>query len=270
VKFGVYQCCLDHVTAASAGHVRCLQSLQMQGRFLGLDSPERGSAGEVRKLQVWEAAHCACKAGHAGVLSWLFAPGWPAEINAYVPRHLPDLVKPEHWDAQKVSCMEDIKGTPPQERVFVPELLLCRYAMQNPDPACLVALLNSGCRSKWICDMAALEGREDFWDLAAEHGCPFDLRSWVLAAREGQLPILRCLLRLGLSSAGPARNRPEVLEMLQISAMAAAEAGHADCLEALLRWNTGFLDLESLSVAAMERGHIPCLQVLLGYVPTDV
>jgi hypothetical protein len=185
VLLGCEQCCRNPLAAASAGHLQCLQCLQEQQRFLGLDSPERGSAGELRKLQVWDAAVSACKAGQPGVLAWLFASGWPAVVDAHAPWHLRNVVKPDLWDARKEPYLEVILGalegradpelSPEMEvcRVYLPELRLCRYAMLNPDPACLQALLNSGCRSEWICLMAALEGRADFWDLAAEHGCPF-------------------------------------------------------------------------------------------------
>jgi hypothetical protein len=191
---GVSQCCRDDVAAATAGHLHCLQGLQERGQFLSLDSPERGSAGEVRKLQVWDAALSACQAGHARVLSWLFASGWPAEIDAYIPWHLWDLVKPEHWDDSKLPYVKVIRGLLPEERLFLPELELCRYAMRNPEPACLEALLNSGCRSRWMYVMAALEGRGDRLDLAAEQGCQLDFLSLVLAAQEGHLPILQRLV----------------------------------------------------------------------------
>jgi hypothetical protein len=268
------------MAAASAGHLHCLKSLQQGGLFLGLDSPDRGSAGELRKLQVWEAAHSACEADHAGVLSWLFASGWPTEIDACIPWHLRDVVAREHWDIWKLKYMQGFTFTLSPEKMFLPELQLYRYAMQKRSPACLQALLNSGCRSKWVSDMAALEGRDDFWDLAAEHGCPVDLRSWLIATRKGHSPILQRLLDQGLSSAARATHKDrifalqtdEISVVLQTCARDAAEGGHTDCLAAL--WNTGFLrqkDVGLAIIAAMQRGHLACLQVLLGYVfPTAV
>jgi hypothetical protein len=258
----MYQCCWDHEAAASAGHLHCLQRLQDQGHFLGLDSPERGSAGEVRRLQVWDAALSSCKAGHARVLSWLFASGWPAEVDAHVPWNLRDVVKPENWDYWMLPYTEDIQGTYPIDKIFLPEVQLCRYAVQNPDSACLEALINSGCRSRWLCDMAALEGRADLLDLAIERGCPVGKCSCYFAARAGHLPILQRLRCLGRTR----RNW-----FLTTAATVAVDAGKTDCLKALLRWNRRSLDLQELSVNAMRRGHLECLKVLLGYVfSTDV
>jgi hypothetical protein len=257
----LWQCCWDHVAAASAGHLHCLQRLQEQGQFLGLDSPERSSAGEVRKLQVWDAAHSACKAGHAGILSWLFASGWPAEIDAHIPWHLRDLVKPEHWDAWNVPYLEGIRGISPMDKVFLPEVQLCRYAMQNPEPNCLEALMTAGCRSIWLCDMAVLEGKEGYLIRAVLRGCRMSVRSWVLAARAGNLPILQHLRGLAHT-----RRRHEILWFAPTAARVAAEAGQKKCLKALLQWNTRSLNLQKLSVAAMRRGHLECLKVLLGYV----
>jgi Ankyrin repeats (3 copies) len=59
--------------------------------------------------------------------------------------------------------------------------------------------------------------------------------------------------------------------MPMISARWAARLGHADCLQALLRCDLGFLDVRDLHLTAMHRGQLACLQVLLRYVfPTDV
>jgi hypothetical protein len=97
------------MAAASAGHLHCLKSLQQRGEFLGLGSPDRGSAGETRKLQVWQAALSACIAGHAGVLSWLFASGWFAEIDAYIPVGLQESMLTFSWGcccASALGCLE--------------------------------------------------------------------------------------------------------------------------------------------------------------------
>jgi hypothetical protein len=301
------------MVAASAGHVDCLKSLQQQGLFLDLDSPERGSAGVLRKLQVWEAANSACKASHAGVLSWLFASGWPADIDAHIPWHLRDVVAQELWDTWKLPYLNDFRRTPPEqkvylpkeEQVFLPELQLYRYAMQKSSPACLKALLSSGCRSKWVCNMATLDGREDFWDLAVQHGCPFDSRSLVFAAsQEGHLPILQRLLPLGLSRAKRAAQTErdllhrgrlsaeqeaqigrddfgeisamlqsrEIFAMLRISARVAAEGGHADCVEALqnMSLQQRHICTYAAELAASQRGQLACLHILLGYVAPPV
>lgn len=73
---------MDHVTAAAAGHVGCLERLDSEGHLLSSNAQERGAAGEARKAELWDAALVAGHAGHAHVFKWLFRAGWPAFIDA--------------------------------------------------------------------------------------------------------------------------------------------------------------------------------------------
>jgi hypothetical protein len=80
----------------------------------------------------------------------------------------------------------------------MPELDLYRQAMRNPTSACLEALLEAGCRSVWICRLAAQEGKPAFLALAASWGCPCDAVALRIAARAGNLPLLKAVHRAAL------------------------------------------------------------------------
>eukprot|EP00884_Botryococcus_braunii_P020324 jgi/Botrbrau1/6976/Bobra.0165s0012.1 len=143
------QCCGDHLDAARAGHTQCLQGLAEAGRFLPLGSPDRAAAGELRRLEVWQAAITTCRAGHKPTLSWLFARGWPSSIDAasnWQTRDTVDLrqVMERHDLGEKDRLISEVCTS---ESSFLLELDLYRYAMRKATPECLEALLEAGCRS---------------------------------------------------------------------------------------------------------------------------
>ena len=76
----------NHMEAARAGHVHCLECLREEGKFLELHSPDRASSGEARRWQSRDAAVAACRASHAQALSCLFAGGWPASMDIELRR----------------------------------------------------------------------------------------------------------------------------------------------------------------------------------------
>eukprot|EP00884_Botryococcus_braunii_P013827 jgi/Botrbrau1/22445/Bobra.0091s0047.1 len=244
------QCCWSHVDAAEAGHLQCLQVLTEAGRFLPLDAPDRASAGEARKLQVWEAAYASCRADHPHVLSRLFASGWPSSIDAALPWHMGDLA--ERLDFAKEGWPDDALDTD-----FLPELNLYRQAVRNPTPACLEALLEAGCRSVWICRFASLEGKPAYLELAALRGCRCDLVALRIAAKAGDLPLLKevyAALTTGECSTA------ELSYEAGVAAEYAVSEGHVACLSALLSW-FGKSDVTSkLSEHAKQNGHVDCLQ----------
>lgn len=246
--------------------MECLRRLQEAGRFLGLSDPERECAGEARKTEIWDAALAACKAGHAKVLSWLFSAGWPDLIDAAVPWYLSDLAKPRgkgNWEDLY------IPGMPYKEGWFLPEVKLYRYAMKHPDTACLEALLNAGCRSDWLCPIAALEGRERHLACAAARGAVCDARAMYPAAARGYLGVLQAAhqhatIKAGVpfgSSLTEWCGRDKVRCCLE----AAAQNGHADCLGSLLTWFPDDSLWEPASFAAARAGHIHCLAELRRY-----
>eukprot|EP00884_Botryococcus_braunii_P005776 jgi/Botrbrau1/1519/Bobra.0107s0007.1 len=201
VSTGENQCCRDYLDAARAGHTQCLQGLSQAGSFLPLDSPDRASAGELRRLEVWQAAITTCRAGHRPTLSWLFASGWPSSIDAALTWQTRDtvdlhqlmerrsLVEKDQLISQVCNWGESYSSCY-TEKHFLLELDLYRYAMRNATPACLEALLEAGCRSVWICRLAALEGNAAFLALAANWGCPCDLIALQFAACSGDLLLL--------------------------------------------------------------------------------
>lgn len=174
--------------AAKTGHLDCLARLQEDGLFLSLYASERGTAGEARKAQVWDAALAAYEAGRAHVLAWLFADGWPARIDDRPPWHVHDVVLPTDADLKLMSSLH-IPGT--QKLRILPDVKLYCAATRTPETACLEVLLDAGCRSEWICPLAAREGRSEPLVLAAERGCLCDDRTLHEAARKGHLLALQ-------------------------------------------------------------------------------
>eukprot|EP00884_Botryococcus_braunii_P013446 jgi/Botrbrau1/22101/Bobra.0206s0027.1 len=235
------KCCWRHVAAAEAGHLQCLQGLSEAGRFLPLDSPDRASAGEARKLEFWYAAFTACKADHAHLLSWLFASGWPSSFDARLPWHMGDMLESrdlvkEGWPFPSLSWTDD-----EVRKQFMPELDLYRQAVRNPTWASLEALLKAGCHSVWICRLAAQEGKPAFLALAASCGCPCDAIALRIAARAGNLPLLKAVHHAALRPNGFLSHGIEGLSqddvvLIKEAAKDVTEEGHAACLEALLEW----------------------------------
>jgi hypothetical protein len=162
------QACRDHIVAAHEGHVVCLQRLCDEGKFMALDAPNRSSAGEFPRAQVWEAAAAACKAGYDNVLTWIFSSGWPSRVDE-LPWHLLDLD-----DECEVDLPEHVVGDnyPPAPGRL--ESRLYHHALHNSSASCLNALLAVGCRSPWICPLAACHQKKYFLFLAAKNGCRCD------------------------------------------------------------------------------------------------
>eukprot|EP00884_Botryococcus_braunii_P021265 jgi/Botrbrau1/7822/Bobra.9_2s0003.1 len=293
------QCCGSHVAAAEAGHLQCLQGLSEAGRFLLLDSPDRASAGEARKLELWNAAFTACKADHPSLLSWLFASGWPSVCDAELPWHGWDMLKgldviEECSPVSDMPCNIEEKFSP-----FMPEMDLYRQAVRNPTSACLEALLEAGCRSVWICRFAAQEGKPAFLALAALRGCPCDVIALESAAGAGNLPLMKdvhraALLPDGFLSQGLLDERMDDLNHIGVAAMDVTEKGHSACLAALLEWfgaaanpfftnfpnggldclktieRAGCLDCFHAATGAAEGAQLECLQYLLDLDPSLV
>eukprot|EP00884_Botryococcus_braunii_P022366 jgi/Botrbrau1/8813/Bobra.0335s0003.1 len=297
------QCCGGYMDAAEAGHLQCLQGLSEAGRFLSLGSPDRASAGESRKHEIWNAAFASCRADHAHMLSWLFESGWPSSFDAVLPWHMGDLLESRDlsrelviieklWDSLMIRHGE-------LREQFLPELDLYCQAKSNPTPACLEALLKAGCRSVWICRLAAQEQKPAFLTLAASWGCPCDQAAMWLAATDGNLPLLEAVhsaasLPKGFLSCGSAKLRDyNTLYSIKRAAEGATKRGDAACLAALLEWfgkaaatsgislvggldclralqRVGCLDLKEAVQHAADRAQVECLKYLLDLDPNLV
>eukprot|EP00884_Botryococcus_braunii_P018490 jgi/Botrbrau1/5324/Bobra.0391s0034.1 len=156
------KCCRDHVDAARAGHLHCLQRLHEAEQFLDGYSLDREFAGEARRAEFWIAAHAACRAKHAHVLAWLFSRGCPP---GFFDRHPFDLqFKDVPWgSAAYVRYHPDPKEA--RDAPKPPEWLLFREAMKNATPACLEVLLQAGFRSR-LKELLRKARRSDWIDLA--------------------------------------------------------------------------------------------------------
>eukprot|EP00884_Botryococcus_braunii_P011807 jgi/Botrbrau1/20627/Bobra.113_1s0052.1 len=224
------------------------------GQFLDLYSPERGRAGEARREQAWDALLAACMADQAQVLAWLLSQGWPAEIDAAVVWHLRDIAQQlcaGNWETLYIPGMPDGDGW------FLPEVKLYLYAMRNPTSACLEVLLRAGCRSEWLCPLAAKEGRPAYLELAVNAGCPCDVRSLHVAAERGDLEVLQtvCL------HADLPKHFMMMMHSLGQAAEIAAAKGHLSCVEALYQnYTTRYGGLQGVARAAASKGQLECLQ----------
>eukprot|EP00884_Botryococcus_braunii_P003053 jgi/Botrbrau1/12749/Bobra.67_1s0108.1 len=270
---GKNECCGDHLDAARAGHTQCLQGLSEAGRFLPLGSPDRASAGELRRLEVWQAAITTCRAGHRPTLSWLFASGWPSSIDAALTWQTRDTVDLHQLMERRSLVGKDqlisevTQECLDSEEPLLLELDLYRYAMREATPECLEALLEAGCRSEWICRLAALEGNAAFLTLAADRGCPCDLITLKLAARSGDILLLMAahsaalLSSEDLGSGVGGLGEASCKHISQAADLAASE-GHAECLEALLGWFGKSAVSDKLAASIASRGDLNCLQTL--------
>eukprot|EP00884_Botryococcus_braunii_P002730 jgi/Botrbrau1/12458/Bobra.0169s0006.1 len=267
------KCCSDHVEASEAGHVDCLWLFRKSGRFLPFGIYNRAFAGEARRDQAWQAVSAACRAHQPHALGWLLASGWPTGTKELAVGDLQDTVS--SWDG--------VRGWeyPRPEKLALPplhELNVYRRVMKSPTSACLEVLLKAGCRSPWICAIAADEGKADFLALAAKRGCPCRLWAMPAAARSGNPTVVLALYEAWrhYNAAAPflrcARDIEEEEEWIWISVREAAHLGHASCLEALLRcfgkWESvhcSFQEnlVETAVMCAARGGHVQCLDVIL-------
>eukprot|EP00884_Botryococcus_braunii_P005788 jgi/Botrbrau1/1520/Bobra.0107s0008.1 len=152
------------------------------------------------------------------------------------------------------------------EKHFLLELDLYRYAMRNATPACLEALLEAGCRSVWICRLAALEGNAAFLALAANWGCPCDLIALQFAACSGDLLLLMAahsaaLLQNGALFCSVGKLSDAEAGIRQAAYLAARE-GHAACLGAFVGWFGKSAVSNYHASISGARGHLNCLQTL--------
>jgi hypothetical protein len=175
ISFLGLQCCANHMEAAEAGHLLCLKRMKQEGRLLACKGRLRRVAGEARRAELWDAALTACKAGQAHVLSWLVnCCRWPSSVDATSEFSFSGLAQlPEGGKLGEL----DIPRMQYKDEWFLAEVNLWRFALQNPDTACLEALLDAGCRSEWVCPLAAVEGREGHLALAVRRGCCCDERT---------------------------------------------------------------------------------------------
>eukprot|EP00884_Botryococcus_braunii_P008646 jgi/Botrbrau1/17783/Bobra.0127s0036.1 len=268
------QACRDFKEAARAGHEHCLQRLGGLGEFLPLDSPDWAAAGEARKAQAWEAAAVACSADRAPLLKWLFRARWPPSSGAIAPWHMPDSFS--HWH-----CLRTADGTAFEHFILKHEYELYYNAVRSSTIACLEALLEAGCRSPWLCAIAAAEGQEGHLRLAARAGCPCDIRVLDIGASSGRLAVLKAVYEegpdsltsrrfVGLNAAAlteglyddPVARLSVKRASMRLTSIAegAALKGRVECLEALLTWFGDNTWLPSLVFKAASSGHLDCLQ----------
>eukprot|EP00884_Botryococcus_braunii_P006198 jgi/Botrbrau1/1557/Bobra.0107s0045.1 len=268
--------CCDHVAAAGAGHLNCLEELCQMGNFLPLGSPDWAAAGEARKFQVFEAALAACSNGQAHVLSWLFSSGWPSPIETVFTWLVQDLWEPPPdfasafpWLQEDFEpCLLRVEG---DVEPFWLEVRLCRCAVQQEKTCCLEALLDAGCRSKWICRVAAVEGKADFLALAARRGCPCDLWVWRYAASTGKHAVLELLTDAEMRSIAKKGFIADCLShgrcrtWMEVLTGDAAVDGQWECLEILKR--AGCTDWSMAAISAAWGGQLEILQNLIDLDP---
>eukprot|EP00884_Botryococcus_braunii_P008645 jgi/Botrbrau1/17782/Bobra.0127s0035.1 len=278
------QACRDFKEAARAGHEHCLQRLGGLGEFLPLDSPDWAAAGEARKAQAWEASAVACSADHAPLLKWLFRAGWPPSSGTIAPWHMRDSFS-------RLPCLRSIDSSRFEEFILEPEYELYYNAVRSSTTACLEALLEAGCRSPWLCAIAAAEGREAHLRLAARAGCPCDISVLDIAASSGRLAVLKAVYEEGTDSftserfvdLSAAAFKEDLYDdpvarvsvkrasmMLLLIAEATAAKGNMECLEALLTWFADDMWLPNLLCKAADSGHLDCLQGLERWEPRPI
>lgn len=143
------------------------------------------------------------------------------------------------------------------------EVNMCRYALRNSSNASLKTRLKAGCRSKWLCPLAALERREDCLALAAtKYGCVCDAHAINVAAYTCDLSMLHAAHKHASLQWGGAP--PDLYERhtLDKSIEIVAGKGSAECLGALLDWLHSEASANAAAQRAAEAGHLNCLEEL--------
>eukprot|EP00884_Botryococcus_braunii_P008462 jgi/Botrbrau1/17617/Bobra.0166s0053.1 len=252
--------CADHVDAARAGHLHCLDQLCKQGHFVRTDNPDWPCAGEARKCQAFEAATAACSSGHTDVIAWLFPSGWPLKLLEIFSWDTQDLLE-QHEDFAK--AFPDLKLD--REPLFF-EYKLCCSAVQQATTSCLDALIDVGCRSAWLCRIAAREGKASFLALAAKRGCPCDFWVWEFAIRTSNHAMLklletdkamRSIARMGHNGGG--------LSWMDRLVHLAVSHDNWEGLQSLMR--AGYTDLAGAARMAAASGGLQCLKNLVELDP---
>lgn len=259
----------------------CLEALSAAGRFLPLESPpaEREGAGEARKLQAWEAALAACEAGQPVALAWILRSGWGSLIDINIPWHVRDMVP--QWEAKLLEAARIVRRllrhSACQVHKFLPGIALCHAVVTSPTAACLDVLLRAGCRSKWLCTLAAEEGREDCFWAAEKAGCPVTQDALTALAHQGNDRQLSLLCSCGYKIR-PSRRKTnnsqaaEAYGLFPGAVRGAIEGGHVRSMEILLtahqlsRSDVHWLCVYAIEDAA-ELGRLDCLKAAHRCVP---
>lgn len=226
--------------AAKAGHLDCLKRLRQEGKFLDFYSQARQTATEAKRAQAWRAAIAACEAGNDDVLAWLFARGWPEESDD-AKWYIDDVMQPIETNELR-QLLSDFLLSRWGGMVRMPhwsplEMKLFLRALRNPDTGCLLQLLISGCRSKWICPMAAREGCKSHLILAACIGCPCGIRTVLAASRQGSHSLLQTAIYYCNNTEQMLESDPFQQTLIVYDCLwSAMEAGLVDCLDTLMCW----------------------------------
>lgn len=242
----------DCLEAAKKGCLPCLKTMEESGDFLPLNSPKRAFAGEVWKLQVWDAAVAACTAGQTAVLKWILREGWPQVFDAVIPWDLRDSM--DEWDADyyirefandlqmTLQGFWDVEGivqhmVPGVTAPTLVEWNLYKAAMREPSLNCLAVLLDSGCRSPWICTTPALEGNGKALSIAVAQGCPCDIWAIFVATSTNNQQILQEIYKRLKKALAPLDSvwGPRYYATIRLSTYCAAKRGYLACLKTLLQ-----------------------------------
>eukprot|EP00884_Botryococcus_braunii_P014235 jgi/Botrbrau1/22812/Bobra.0132s0136.1 len=263
------KCCWSSLAAGRAGHVECLQGMAQAGMLLPLDSPDRSLAGESRKREIWEVAIAGCRKEKEQVLAWVFRAGWPDTTITAADAESPWLLA-HLWNdwagKEQIWNLFGYIGWRNAGRPFLLELELYHAAVQCNTTKCLEELIDKGCRSRWLCILAVIEGKASFVRLIAERGCRCDLYALCFAARSGNPEVLQAVAALfpggPLNKGPPSRCGPS--HCFLYAAETAAALGHARCLLLLLDKFDGLGNYYSWSIsyAAAAGGHVSCLEIL--------
>jgi hypothetical protein len=208
---------------------------------------------------VWEAATAACKAGHGHVLRWIFSSGWPSQVDGDLPWHLLDIL--DEGENLWPDAFRTIQWTIAHPGRLEFELYM--YALQTEDAACLEALLDAGCRSPWICVVAAYLGKATLLNMATDRGCRFNHIVPPIDPRHDSLDLLQAVCR-NKSSGDPPGDISTIINLVRrhfkTAYRLAAESNNLKRLDELLRT---YQDVEGIAIAAIwaaHYGHVEFLQ----------
>jgi hypothetical protein len=301
-----WQCpgCRDYKDAVRAGHFVCLWRLGEKEEYLNFNVYARKwvLAGEARQAQPWEAAALACKNEHSLMLQFILMAIRPTTLEydtvrlplysfADVGLPWPTTAKIVPWHMRgnlynSRSLRNWLTGEP-EDIILDIEYALYFHAVQGHTTDCLEVLLNEGCRSPWLCAIAAALGKPDRLKMAARRKCPCDWRMLEIAALSGRLDTLEAVYEVGSDTYQPGfmffslRARWANVPRHKIAGLmeSVVALGHAECLGALLGWFGYeasdvlvllYFQRRSPATIAAASGHLNCLHLLQRFAPVLV
>lgn len=142
------------------------------------------------------------------------------EVNSF-----PQFMKEEYEDV--VSYLSEVAPTLAEWTLYI-------AAVAGPSLDCLAVLLESGCRSPWICTAAAHVKNVQAFRMAERQGCPFGIWTIFVATCTDNTDLLHEFYQLALYENLLPGDCDPLHTIMWMSTYCAASRGYTACLQMLL------------------------------------